>query len=180
MRYKAVLFDMDGVILDSEPLHFAAFQATLGAFGHELDMSGFETHFIGKTDEEGIKQYFNFVNEEANVPIIMNEKAKKYLSLATDQLLPYPGVVNLIKQLSFLVPLALVTGSSRNEVDVALKACDLEGVFSVIVTSNDITNSKPDPEGYLKAAKHLNVAAQDCVVVEDSPSGVSALSLSLF
>lgn len=174
MKYKAVLFDMDGVILDSEPLHIAAFQATLGRFGHELDMSGYEAHFAGKTDEEGFKQYFSFINEQADIPNIMSEKAKAYLELAGDQLSPYPGIVPLIKELSALVPLALVTGSLHSEVDIALRACGIEGLFSVIVAAEDVTKSKPDPEGYLKAAKQLGVAAEDCVIVEDTPSGVNA------
>lgn len=174
MKYKAVLFDMDGVILDSEPLHIAAFQATLGRFGHTLDMDGYEAHFAGKTDEEGFRQYFDFIGETANIPHIMSEKAKAYLELAGDQLSPYPGVVSLIKELSTRVPLALVTGSLRAEVDVALKACGIQDQFSVIVAADDISKSKPDPEGYLKAAKQLSIAPKDCVVVEDTPNGVSA------
>jgi beta-phosphoglucomutase len=174
MKYKAVLFDMDGVILDSEPLHVAAFQATLGRFGHELDMNGYEAHFAGKTDETGFNEYFDFINEDANIPAIMSEKAKKYLELAQDQLTPYPGIVQIIKELSEHVPLALVTGSLRSEVDVALKACGIEGQFSAIVTANDITKSKPNPEGYLKASELLGIEPKDCVVVEDSPSGINA------
>jgi len=174
MKYKAVLFDMDGVILDSEPLHVAAFQATLGRFGHELDMNGYEAHFAGKTDEAGFKQYFDFINEKADIPAIMSKKAKKYIELAKDQLIPYAGIVQLIKELSEHVPLALVTGSLRSEVDVALKACGIEGQFSAIVTADDITKSKPDPEGYLKASALLGIYPKDCVVVEDSPSGINA------
>lgn len=169
-----MLFDMDGVILDSEPLHIAAFQATLGRFGHDLDMNGYQAHFAGKTDEEGFKQYFHFINEAADIPSLMSEKAKTYLELAGDQLSPYQGIVPLIKELSSHVPLALVTGSLRSEVDVALKSCDLEDVFSSIVAAEDIASSKPNPEGYLKAAHQLNVAINDCVVVEDTPTGIKA------
>lgn len=174
MKYKAVLFDMDGVILDSEPLHVAAFQATLGKRGHELSHGEYMDHFAGKTDEEGFKQYFAFINEEADIPNIMDEKMKEYLKLAGDTLAPYPGVVSVIKELAKHVPLALVTGSLRAEVDVALKACGIEDQFTAIVTANDITHSKPNPEGYLKAAKVLGISVDDCVVVEDSPSGVNA------
>lgn len=174
MKYKAVLFDMDGVILDSEPLHVAAFQATLGRFGYELDTNGYEAYFAGKTDEEGFKQYFDFLNEQADIRAIMSEKAKTYLEMASDQLSPYPGVVDIIRKLSLKMPLGLVTGSLRVEVDIALKACGIEGLFSAIVTADDITSSKPNPEGYIKAATLLSVSPLDCVVVEDTPNGVNA------
>lgn len=174
MKYKAALFDMDGVILDSEPLHVAAFQTTLQGFGYTLDLDGYEAHFAGRTDEEGFRQYFAFINEEVDISTVMNEKAKQYMALASDQLLPYPGITQIINELSLSVPLALVTGSLRAEVDIALKACGLEDVFSSIVTAEDVTKGKPAPEGYLKAATELGVAAHDCVVVEDSPKGVAA------
>jgi HAD superfamily hydrolase (TIGR01509 family) len=174
MKYKAVLFDMDGVILDSEPLHVAAFQATLGRNGHELSGDSYKSHFAGKTDEEGFTQYFAFINEEADVPNLMDEKTKDFLKLAGDNLIPYPGIVQLIKQLSKEIPIALVTGSLRVEAEVALKACGIEDCFSVIVTADDISHSKPNPEGYLKALSLLNLDANQCVVVEDSPSGVKA------
>lgn len=173
MKYKAALFDMDGVILDSEPLHVAAFQTTLRGFGYTLDLDGYEAHFAGRTDEEGFRQYFD-IDEEADISTIMNEKAKQYMALASDQLLPYPGIVQIIKKLSESVPLALVTGSLRAEVDIALKACGLEDAFSSIVTAEDVTSGKPDPEGYVRAATELGIAAYDCVVVEDSPKGVAA------
>jgi beta-phosphoglucomutase len=174
MKYKAVLLDMDGVIVDSEPLHVAAFQATLKNYGHELSEEDYKNHFAGKTDEAGFRQYFQFVNESADINVIMDAKAKKYLELAGDQLVPYPGIVSLIRELATQVPLALVTGSLKAEADVALRTFAIADCFSVLVTAEDIQNSKPNPEGYLKAARLLAVNPNDCVVVEDSPSGVKA------
>lgn len=174
MRYKAVLFDMDGVIIDSEPLHVAAFQAILGRYGHKLTEDDYTIHFAGKTDEEGFKQYFELVNEVANVPKMMDEKSIAYLNLAANNLVPYQGIVYLIKQLAAKVPLALVTGSLRVEAEAALKACGIDHCFKILVTANDIEHNKPNPEGYLKAMSLLNMKANECVVIEDSPSGVKA------
>lgn len=174
MKYKAILFDMDGVIFDNESLHMAAFRTTLSQYGHGLDNGQYMRYFAGKTDEEGFKQYFDIINEEVNIPTIMREKTKAYLDFASNQPTPYPDMIPLIKELSNLSELAIVTGSSRTEVDSMLRVCGLENQFSVIISADDVAHSKPNSEGYLKAADSLNVSVDKCVVVEDSPSGVQA------
>lgn len=174
MKYKAVLFDMDGVILDSEPIHLAAFRATLANKGHILSDEDYKQHFAGKTDEAGFKQYFNFMNEEVDLSFVMNQKAKRFLELAADQLIPYPNIVSLIKELSKHVPLVLVTGSLRVEAEIALNACNVIDCFKGIIAAEDVKHGKPDPEGYLQAVNLLGLKTSDCVVVEDSPSGVKA------
>jgi beta-phosphoglucomutase len=174
MKYKAALFDMDGVILDSEPLHVAAFQATLDRHGYKLSTKDYKEHFAGKTDEAGFESYFNFINETVEIPVIMGEKARKYLELAGDQLVPYTGIVPLIRNLADIIPLALVTGSLRAEAEVALKAFEITDCFKVIIAAEDISQSKPNPEGYNKAAARIGVSLEKCVVIEDSPSGIKA------
>ncbi|HLZ14959.1 MAG TPA: HAD family phosphatase [Candidatus Saccharimonadales bacterium] len=175
MNYKAVLFDMDGVIVDSEPLHVAAFRATLKRYGHDLSEEQYKQHFAGRTDEAGFKQYFDFIGENVDLPTIMDEKARAYLELAADQLVPYPGVVEFIRDLAARkVPLALVTGSLRAEAEVTLKAFGLTDLFKAIVAAEDISQSKPHPQGYLKGAKALGSEPADCIVIEDAPSGVKA------
>lgn len=175
MTYKAVLFDMDGVIVDSEPLHVAAFQATLKNYGYGLSHEQYKQHFAGKTDEAGFKQYFDLIGETVELPVIMDKKAKAYLSLAADQLVPYPGVIECIRDLAKQnVALALVTGSLRAEAEVTLKAFNLISLFLAVVAAEDITQSKPSPEGYLKGAKALGIDPADCIIIEDAPSGVLA------
>jgi len=175
MNYKAVLFDMDGVIVDSEPLHVAAFQATLKRYGHDLSEDQYKKHFAGKTDEAGFKHYFDFINETVELSAIMDEKARAYLELAADQLVSYPGVIEFINELAMQkVPLALVTGSLRAEAEITLKTFNIDRYFSVVIAAEDISHSKPSPEGYLKASTALGVEPSDCVVIEDAPSGVKA------
>ncbi|HSX28470.1 MAG TPA: HAD family phosphatase [Candidatus Saccharimonadales bacterium] len=175
MNYKAVLFDLDGVIVDSEPLHVAAFQAALKHYGHDLTEEQYKQYFAGRTDEAGFTHYFDAIGERVDLPTIMAQKAKIYLELAADQLVPYPGVLEFIQSLAARkVPLALVTGSLRAEAAVTLKAFKLTELFAAIITAEDITHSKPNPEGYLKGAKALGVQPGDCIVIEDAPSGVAA------
>lgn len=166
---------MDGVIVNSEPLHVAAFQTTLKRYGHELTEEQYKQHFAGKTDEAGFKQYFDFINETVHLSIIMDEKAKAYLELASDRLVPYPGVIELIRELAARrVPLALITGSLRAEAEITLKNFNIAGCFIAVIASEDISQSKPSPEGYLKGAKALKLDPADCIVIEDAPSGVKA------
>lgn len=174
MKYKAVLFDMDGVILDSEPLHEAAFREILQNYGHTLTEDDYKNHFAGKTDEDAFKQYFKIINESVNLPQILSEKANAYIELARNQLQPYTGVVAIIRDIAKKLPLALVTGSLRYEVEVALGSLGIADCFSIIVAAEDVSQGKPNPEGYLKAAKLLNIPIKECIVVEDSPSGIKA------
>jgi HAD superfamily hydrolase (TIGR01509 family) len=175
MGYKAILFDMDGVIVDSEPLHVAAFQATLQQYGRALSEDQYLQHFAGRTDEAGFQRYFDFIGETVELPVIMDQKAKAYLALAADQLMPYPGVIEVIRKLAEQqTPLALVTGSLRTEAEVTLKTFEITDYFSTIVAAEDTRHGKPNPEGYLKAAETLGIDPVECIVVEDSPSGVAA------
>jgi len=166
---------MDGVLLDSEPIHFASFQSTLEHHNQSLSHSDYIKHFAGRTDEEGFKNYFDFINETVDIPLIMDKKTETYLELAKDQLVGYSGIVELVKELSTHIPLALVTGSLRAEANVALEALGISECFRVKICAEDVTRGKPDPEGYLKALSMLNMDSSDCVAIEDSPSGVSAV-----
>ena len=165
---------MDGVILDSEPVHFAAFQSTLKNYGYELSHAEYLAHFAGRTDREGFTSFFESINESIDIQSIMSQKMETYLKLAKHQLVAYPGIVLLIKQLAATVPLALVTGSLRAEATVALETLGISDCFQVMVCAEDVTNGKPDPEGYRKAQRLVGIPADHCVVVEDSPSGVRA------
>lgn len=175
MIYKAVLFDMDGVIVDSEALHYASFRATLEPYGYDLTDDHYKQHFMGKTDELGLKQYFEFMNETTHHAPILTEKARAFLELAADQLVAYPGVVAFIRDLAERqIPMALVTGSLRAEAEIVLKTFGITDLFKIVIPAEDIKHSKPNPEGYLKAAKFLKVEPADCVILEDAASGVKA------
>ncbi len=175
MIYKAVLFDMDGVIVDSEPLHVAAFQATIKEYGRNLSADEYKDFFAGRTDQAGFEKYFDFIGETVDMPVIMDKKAKKYLQIAADQLTPYPHIVEFIRELGERnVPLALVTGSLRAEAEVVLNTFDLAHYFTAVIAAEDISESKPNPEGYLKGATALQTSPEDCVIIEDAPSGVLA------
>ena len=176
MKYTAICFDLDGVIIDSESLHRAAFQSTLSNYGHALPDGDYEKYFAGKTDAQGFESYFAANKLRIPGSNLVATKNHIYTKLAPDELTAYAGVPELIKALHTEIPLALVTGSGLNETKLALASCGIDDCFETIVTADDVSTGKPDPEGYLLAASRVNgfTLPTNCIAVEDSPSGITA------
>lgn len=175
MSFKAVLFDMDGVIVSSEPLHVIAFRNILAQHGFSLSNEDYLDHFAGKTDMAGFISYFGGQDGAPELDTIMGQKAREYAKLAQEELRPYPGVLELIERLADQgVLMGLVTGSLRSEAELTLTTFGIREHFSCVVSAHDIRFSKPNPEGYLQGADKLGVRPADCVVIEDAPSGVAA------
>jgi HAD superfamily hydrolase (TIGR01509 family) len=175
MSYQAVLFDLDGVIVDSEAAHQQAFIKALARHGYDLTNEDYIRYYAGKTDQAGFRDYFAARQETVDVPALMTEKAQVYLQLAGNHLVAYPGVVDFIHSLAARqVLLALVTGSLRVEADLTLQTFGVDDLFGAVIAAEDISESKPSPQGYLLAAGALDVDPAMCVVIEDAPSGVQA------
>ena len=112
MKYAAVCFDLDGVIVDSESLHQAAFKAALNNYQLPLTARDYTAYFAGKTDQQGFNDYLSYMQAPINITDLLAIKQQAFKSFATDKLTYYKGVVTLIKHLAKVAPLALVTGSS--------------------------------------------------------------------
>lgn len=175
MKFHAALFDLDGVIVNSEPFHEEAFGTVLSKHGYTLTHDDYLHYFAGKTDEAGFESMMQNVTSMPSLQQLMNEKAAAFIRQATAGMEAYPNVPKIIRELHDQdVKLALVTGSLRHEAELALKLTGILDLFAVIVSAEDIANSKPNPEGYLMASHALTVPAAECVVIEDSPIGVKA------
>jgi beta-phosphoglucomutase-like phosphatase (HAD superfamily) len=176
VKYKAVLFDMDGVILDSEPLHYQAAKLTFKDHGHNLSYADYKKYFGGQTDKEGIAQYCNLIGIGRQSSEVARDKAQNYLKVAsTANFVACPGSLELIQWLADnKTPLALVTGSLWHEAQMVLQAFNITELFSAVVAAEDVEHGKPHPAGYQKGAKALGVEAPDCLVIEDAPSGINA------
>ncbi len=175
MPYAAVCFDLDGVICNSEAVHEAAFQSALHHYGLSLTPRQYKDYFAGKTDEQGFVDYAASLRVVLPVTRLLELKHDAFTYLAPHKLKYYPKLPRIIKNLANTVPLALVTGSSAEEAAIALSQHGLGPYFSVIITAHDTTWGKPDPEGYMLAAKRLGgIRPKDCLAIEDSPSGVLA------
>lgn len=169
------LFDMNGVIVDDEHLHEQATQRTLKNHGYICTAADYRQYFAGRTRDAGMKQFGQANQATYDYLQLAEEKDAIYQLLAKQGVNPVEHVIDFIDHLNMTgIRMAVVTGAPRKEAKHFLELFDIADHFSQIITGEDITLSKPHPEGYLKAAAMLQVPPQVCVVVEDAPNGVRA------
>ena len=172
--FEAVLFDFDGVLLDSEPIHYECWIEALEPLGIRSDWSTYSKHCIGIPDRDAV-EYLCRVNV---TPVDPEEAWKQYerkTKLFRARLLAAPpfsrATVELIKSLSGY-KLAVVTASARREIEPLLERGGIRPYFEVVVCREDVPHHKPAPDAYLLAAKLLGV--KSALVVEDSDAGAAS------
>ncbi len=177
---QAIIFDFDGVIVDSEPLHFQATQSVFAPLGGKIDYPMYLQECIGQPDLENFKRLcnkFQLNTDESYIHNLVRAKIDHYRSLIPTHARPCQGAISLIKQAAQHYPLAICSGSYKNEINHLLSLIDSENLseyFKHLVTIEDVQAGKPDPTGYRLAANSLNVLPQFCLAIEDSPSGIIA------
>lgn len=166
---------MNGVLVNDEHLQEQAFRQTLSQYDIPLSPKDYIRFFIGKTDRKGFEDYFQFLNIVHDINFLVIQKSKEYEKLASNGIRGYLGVSEFIKAAAKQgILLAVVTSSAKSEARSVLQGLGLTSYFKVVVSADDVKHGKPDPEGYLKGAASLSVNPQDCVVIEDTPSGLKA------
>ncbi len=169
-----VIFDMDGVLVASGPAHHASWKAV--ARKHALDVSAETfTATFGRTSRDIIRLLWNRPLRDDEVAAIDAEKERIYRELISGMVPLTIGVREMLSDLAATgCPLAVATSGPPENVALVLSEGRLQSFFRVVVTGADILNGKPAPDCFLLAAERLGVAAADCVVIEDAPSGVMA------
>ncbi|HEV8320794.1 MAG TPA: HAD family phosphatase [Myxococcota bacterium] len=176
---RAVVFDFDGVLFDTESLHLVAMQAAASGWGYTLDRSEYLDRYAGFDDRDLARTFLrdrrNGVDPSPEeIERLMAEKSRRFDALLPEAR-PFPGVVALVAGLAArAVPLAVCSGSWREEIDRLLAAAGMSGAFEIVVAADDTPRGKPDPAGYLYAARKLGAPPGLVVAVEDTPDGVSA------
>lgn len=180
-KYKAVLFDLDGVITDTMGLHYEAYRRAFEKYGiavSQLDiflLEGMPSLVVGR---EIVKARGAKLGEE-QIKALIEEKREIYRALAADSAKPFPGVAETLKMLrEHGVRLALVTGSNLISVAKTLRKAGLEGAFDAVVTGDDTPRGKPYPDPYQKGMEKLGVPKESCVVVENAPLGIQSARAS--
>ncbi|MBS3175848.1 HAD family phosphatase [Candidatus Woesearchaeota archaeon] len=171
---KAILFDLDGLLVDTETLGIDVAVRVCKGLGIELTKTE-QKSFIGVTDERFYQELFNKRNCDFDVQEILKKHFSLYEELLKTSLKPFPGACDLLKVLKRQgYKLGLVSGSTTEQINIILDKLKIKTFFNVIVSCEDITKSKPNPEGYLIASKKLRISPENCVVLEDAETGVIA------
>ena len=171
-RYEAVLFDFDGVIIDSEPVHFDCWKEVLAPHGVRMDWESDYQNCVGVSDREVIEFLASRMEKPAPVDQLWKEYGRKN-QLFVQRIAGEPPIPKATRELLAMLEktykLAIVSSSGRSEVAPLLESGGIRRHFDIVITGDDVTNYKPDPEPYLMAAKRLDVTR--AVVVEDSDAG---------
>ena len=170
--FSAYLFDCDGTIADSMPLHFIAWKQALAEWSCPFDETLFYT-WGGKPIAEIISTLNTRDGLHMPVETVARRKEALYFELLP-QLKPVPEVLEHIEAQHGRIPFAVVSGSTRESVDASLSTLHLLDRFAAFVCAGDYTHSKPHPEPFLVAAAKLGVPPQSCLVFEDTDMGIQA------
>ena len=164
-----MIFDCDGVLVDSEWASATAWQAALARFNHQTDGGTLEG-FVGTTDRALAVAFAAHIGAEPGD--ILKAAEEEMRSAAARGLDPFPDAVALIDRLA--VPIGVASNSDRWRLEVVLSSAGVRHLFAVTVAGDEVANPKPAPDIYLRAAALLETDPADCVVIEDSPTGVRA------
>lgn len=178
-RPRAVIFDFDGVIVNSEPLHLRAFQETFREEGITLSDEEYYKELIGFDDLGCIGHLLRLrgLSSDGVVQrLALDKKKRMERIIAEGRVEALPGAGELIAALARHYPLAICSGALRPEIESMLAAVRLSEYFRLIVAAEDVAVGKPDPSGYLMTARMLSEATkrelkpEDCLIVEDAPT----------
>lgn len=180
---EAVVFDFDGVIADTEPLHHRAFCAIVEPDGLACSWEEYLADYIGFDDRDLFREAYRkngriLSDEELRHRI--QAKAEAFIALTSEGVTPYDGIPDVIHALADQYPLALCSGALQSDIEPILKQLGLTSCFVTRVTAEDVPVSKPDPACYRLVVQRLSaelghaIAPSSCLAIEDTPAGVQA------
>jgi beta-phosphoglucomutase len=180
---QAVIFDFDGVIADSEPLHFRAFQQALAEDGLELTPKLYYSRYLGYDDVGAFQAFAEdhaLPMDPARLAELVARKGARLQALLSGGSVLFPGAVEFVRAAASAVPIAIASGALRHEIDEVIEAAGVADLFAAIVASGDTPESKPSPAPYKLAFERLRDASgaaldpRRCVAIEDSRWGLES------
>ena len=174
---RAIVFDFDGVLANSEPLHLLAYQAVLAELGIELDREEYYTYCLGFDDVGAFKVISERRGQswsDAQIGAIIARKTLVFDEIVASKDVLYPEAVPCVRRLAEAMPLGIASGALRHEIAAILRRADLEDCFRFIVAAGETPASKPAPDPYRRAAELHGVPAGQCVAIEDSRWGIES------
>jgi len=171
------LFDFNGVLVDDERVHFAAFRDVLGKRGLTLDESTYVARYLAFDDNTAFRAMLKDAErafDDAAIAECVAEKLPMYMAAVERDLVLFPGAFELLAACAEQGTVAIVSGALRVEIDFALRRAGVTDAVRTIVAAEDVTACKPDPAGYLEGLRRLSASPRDAVVVEDSLAGIAS------
>lgn len=170
---RALIFDIDGTLVDTLPVHFETWQHTLREL-HEYELSWAEfSKVLGFGKFEIVQKFSALIGKELDYRLHKDVQEEKYAHAVRDAALISP-VVELLKKYASKLPICLATAESRQVAELNISVSGVEGYYDCLLAAEDVQRRKPDPEIYLKAAEILDVPPRLCQVFEDSEAGILA------
>src|SRR5687768_16791637 len=173
-EYQAIIFDMDGVIVNSEPLHERAYLEVFAELGYANNHGVNFDDYIGRTDKALIEDFCAAHKPPFTVQHLSDLKKNRFLTIMREAEPIFEDLPELVERLAARYPLAVASGSVHPVIDAVLALKNLRQHFRVSVSSSDVPHGKPAPDIFLHTAKLLNVPPEACCVIEDSAAGVAA------
>jgi beta-phosphoglucomutase len=185
MSIRAIAFDLDGTLSDTEPLHFEAFAEVVRPAGIEIPRDEYFSRLIGLNDHDCFATLLREHGHdagEARVAELIERKAVVYGAMIAHRDVLYPGAEAFVRRCAERFPLILVTGTLHAEAEVILERANVRSLFVDIIAAEDTARGKPEPDGFLTALgrlgfilrPHPSIVAAECLVIEDTAAGVEA------
>lgn len=181
---QTVIFDFDGVIADTEPLHFEGLRRTLEEIQINLTEEDYYANYLGFDDRGCILEALRVNQRPVSTSLLetlMAKKAAAYLASIKDHLVIFPGVREFVEEAAATCPIAIASGALRAEIELVLEQIGLRKAFCHITSAEDVAHGKPNPEPFLHALAGLNrqhatglLSPTSCLVIEDSRPGIRA------
>jgi len=171
-QIAGIVFDLDGVLVNSEPLHLKAWEETVLAHGVKMKKNWF-SGAMGVPDFKTVKDICGWYDLGVSPDQLLHEKRSIVEARASEIVDQYEGVKELVAELSCL-PIAVATSSCRKVAVELLKGAGILDYIPTIISSDDVIKTKPSPECYIKACRSLNLSPEKCIAVEDSAVGIDA------
>jgi beta-phosphoglucomutase len=174
---QAVVFDFDGVLADSEPLHLRSYQQIFEPHGVKLDAKTYCERYLGFDDEGAFRHIaddFGLILGDEEIELLMAEKTRRLEALLSNENVLYPGAAACARGLAAVWPISIASGAVRYEIELMLRGSGLIDTFKFIVAAGETDRTKPAPDPYLRAAELHGVPPSACVAIEDSRWGLES------